>query len=104
MMEPAVVDPKTQIVLQLIQTVGTVLIALATPIGAYFIAKMYATMGAVREQMGVVQKQMDGQLSETVALKQAVSFAAGEDKQRDKQELKDAVKAGIKEANGETLH
>jgi hypothetical protein len=47
-----------------------------------------------------VEDKVDGQLTETVALKQAVSFAQGQEKQRDKQDMKDAVAAGIKQANG----
>lgn len=81
----------------LITMVGSIVSALAAAVAAIFGARNKATLH-------VVQKQMDGQLSETVELKRAVSFSAGENKQRERQELKKAVELGIKEHNGEPLH
>jgi hypothetical protein len=54
-----------------------------------------------KEQLIQVSAKVDGQLTEVVALKEAVSFAKGAEKQRDKQDIKDAVAAGIKQANGD---
>jgi N-acetylmuramoyl-L-alanine amidase len=47
-----------------------------------------------------ITAKVDGQLTEVIALRDAVAFGKGEDKQRDKQTIKDAVAAGIKQANG----
>jgi hypothetical protein len=85
-------EPSVQIAL--IGMVGSVISAGFAVLAAYIGAKNRATLG-------VVQKQMDGQLSETVELKKAVAFGKGEDKQRDKQDMKEAVAAGIKQANGD---
>jgi hypothetical protein len=90
MMEPSVE-------IALIGMVGSVLSAVCAAAAVY--------LGTVnRAKLNSVETKVDGQLTETVELKKAVAFGKGEDKQRDKQELKEAVKAGIKEANGETLH
>jgi hypothetical protein len=49
-----------------------------------------------------VEAKVDGQLTEVISLRNAVAFGKGEDKQRDKQDIKDAVVAGITQANGPT--
>jgi DNA-binding FrmR family transcriptional regulator len=81
----------------IIGMIGSICSAVAAAVAAYF--------GSVnRATLHVVKKQMDGQLSETVALKEAVAFGKGEDQQRDKQDIKEAVAAGIKQANGGDTH
>jgi len=82
-------------------------IALITMIGSVTSAAFAAAavyLGTVnKNKLNNVETKVDGQLTETVALKQAGSFSQGENKQRDKQDMKDAVSAGIKEANGPKL-
>jgi hypothetical protein len=85
-----------QVQMQLITTIGTFLGTLATGVIGYFVAKVYA-------RLGHVETKVDGQLTETIALKQAVAFGKGEDRQRDRQAIKDAVSAGITQANGPTI-
>jgi thioredoxin reductase len=83
---------------------ASVEIALIGMVGSVFSAAMAAIavyLGSKnKEHLIEITAKVDGQLTETIALKRAVSFAAGEDKQREKQDMKDAVAAGIKEANG----
>jgi hypothetical protein len=82
-----------QVEMQLITTVGTLLGTVVTGIVAYFVARVYARLGRV-------EVKVDGQLTETAELEKAVAFGKGEDHQRDKQEIKEAAAAGIKQANG----
>lgn len=82
-----------QVEIQLITMVGTLLGTVVTGVVAYFVAKL-------KTQVGTIEVKVDGQLTETVELKKAVAFGKGEDHQRDKQEIKEAVAAGIKQANG----
>jgi hypothetical protein len=74
--------------------------AIASTISAC-LATVAVVLGAKnKETLIQVTTQLDGQLTETVELKKAVAFGLGEDKQRNKQEMKDAVKAEVKQANG----
>jgi hypothetical protein len=86
-MEPAVE-------IAFIGMVGSVLSAACAAVAVY--------LGTVnRAKLNSVETKVDGQLTETVELKKAVAFGKGEDKQRDKQDMKEAVAAGIKQANGD---
>ena len=86
-MEPAVE-------IAFIGMVGSVLSAVCAAVAVY--------LGTVnRAKLNSVEMKVDGQLTETVELKKAVAFGKGEDKQRDKQDMKEAVAAGIKQANGD---
>jgi hypothetical protein len=53
-----------------------------------------------KDQLIQVSAKVDGQLTETIALKEAVAFGKGEDKQRDRREMQAAVKAEVEATNG----
>jgi hypothetical protein len=80
---------------------GSVLSAALAAVAVYLGTKNKDLGNENKEQLIEIQARVDGQLTEVIALKRAVSFAQGEEKQRDKQDIKDAVMAGIKQANGE---
>jgi hypothetical protein len=86
---------------------ASVEIALIGMVGSVFSAAMAAIavyLGSKnKEHLIEITAKVDGQLTETIALKQAVAFGKGEDRQRDKQDMKDAVAAGIVQANGPTV-
>jgi hypothetical protein len=89
-----------QVEISMITMVGTILSTLIAGAVAYFVAKLKTQTADIEERVATIQVKVDGQLTETIALKQAVAFGKGEDRQRDKQDMKDAVAAGIKQANG----
>ena len=91
----------------LIGCIGSILSAAFAAVAVYFgtvnsnrLQQQHELITAVDDRTKVIKAQVDGQLTEVVALKEAVSFSKGVDRERDKQETKDAVVAGIKEANG----
>lgn len=88
MMEPSVE-------ISMITMCGTVLTSAMTGLVVYLVAKINA-------KARVIEGKVDGQLTEVIALRDAVAFGKGEERQRDKQDMKDAVAAGIIQANGPT--
>jgi hypothetical protein len=83
----------TAVEIAFIGMIGSVLSAACGAVAVYLGSKN-------KDKLVEITAKVDGQLTETIALKQAVAFGKGEDKQRDKQDMKNAVAAGIKEANG----
>jgi hypothetical protein len=49
-----------------------------------------------KEHLVEIQRNVDGQLTEVIALKEAVSFSKGVDRERDKQAIKEGIQEGFK--------
>ncbi|HUD11745.1 MAG TPA: hypothetical protein VMS08_05010, partial [Candidatus Saccharimonadia bacterium] len=79
---------------------GSVLSAVASAAAVYLGAKNRGSLEDHAIALKSVEAKVDGQLTEVIGLRDAVAFGKGEDRQRDKQEIKAAVAAGIKQANG----
>jgi hypothetical protein len=90
-----------QVEISLITMFGTVASAALAAAAVVLVAKVNAKAREIVVQNERIESKVDGQISEVFALRDAVAFGKGEDKQRDRQEIKDAVAAGIKQANGE---
>lgn len=82
--------------------IGSVLSALASTAAVYLGAKNRGSLEDHSVALKSVESKVDGQLTEVIALRNAVAFSKGEDKQRDKQDIQSAVAAGITQANGPT--
>ena len=80
----------------LIGMCGSVLSAALAAIAVYLGTKNKDLGNANREQLIQVQAKVDGQLTEVIALKEAVSFSKGVDRERDKQAIKEGIQEGFK--------
>lgn len=85
------------VTLSLIAMIGTVVTSALSGLTFYLVAKVNAKARIIEGKTNAIELKVDGQLTEVIALRDAVAFGKGEDKQRDKQETKEA---GIKKANG----
>jgi hypothetical protein len=92
---------RPEVEISLITMFGTVTSSALAAAAVYIAAKVNAKAHLIVLKANAIEAKVDGQLTEVIALRDAVAFGKGEDKQRGKQDLKDAVAAGIKEANGE---
>jgi len=86
----------------LIGMCGSLGSAALAAIAVYLGAKNRGSLEDHSKALKSVEEKVDGQLTEVIGLRNAVAFGKGEDKQRDKQDIKDAVTAGIIQANGPT--
>jgi len=73
----------------LIGMCGSVLSSILAAVAVYLGARN-------KEQLIQVSAKVDGQLTEVIALKEAVSFSKGVDRERDKQAIKEGIQEGFK--------
>ena len=73
------------------------LIGMCGSVLSSFLAAIAVYLGAKnKEKLIEVTTKVDGQLTEVIALKEAVSFSKGVDRERDKQAIKEGIQEGFK--------
>jgi hypothetical protein len=78
----------------LIGMIGSVVSAALAAVAVYLGTKN-------KEHLVEISRNVDGQLTEVIALKEAVSFSKGADRERDKQAIKEGIREGFE--NGGTI-